>query len=127
MPLTKERLSLAIDRYEEEFVRYEVSEITTAFIWKIVYIVVLIFCGILTNLKPSWNSVIGTLGLGGLSVKASIKSVSEAWEKFRNDRRLLMTSVTYLRVRLDLCSGDDESCLKDVESSIRQYLEEARK
>ena len=127
MPLTKDRLILAIDRYEDEFVSDQISEINITFIWKIVYIAVLILFGILTNLKPSWNSVIGTLGLGSLSLKANIKSVSEAWETFRTDRRPLMMSVTDLRLSLDLCSAEDEPCLRDVESKIRQYLEEGRK
>lgn len=127
MPITKERLRLAIDRYEDEIIIPQISEINISFRWQLGYIAVLIIFGILTNLKPSWNSVVGTLGLGGLSLKASGKTVSDAWEKFRKDRRILMTSVTDLRVRLDLCSEDDESCLKDVETRIRQYLEEAKK
>jgi len=127
VPITKEHLRLAIDRYENEFVDPEISGITRSFYLQVIYILILVICFALANMNPSWNSVLGTLGLGGLSLKASSKTISDAWEKFRKDRRTMMMSMTDLRVRLDLCSEDDESCLRDVESRIRQYLEEAKK
>lgn len=126
MVITKKRLRLAIDRYEDEIIIPQISKIKIAFIWQIVYIAVLIIFGILTNLKPSWNSVVGTLGLGGLSLKANGKTAIEAWKRFMRDRRILMRSVIELRVRLDLCYEDEESCLKDVESRIREHLETMR-
>ena len=127
LSITKERLRLATDRIENEIVRPQISEINISFIWQLVYLAVLLISGILTNLNLSWNSVLGTIGLGSLSVKSIGKTASESWEKFRKDRRTLMTSLTDLKAHLDLCSEDDESCLKDVESKIRQYLEEAKK
>ncbi len=125
MPSRRERLTSAIDRWAD-VVEQKRSDITKKFIFQVIYFVVLIVSCILINLKPSWSSGIGTVGLGGLGLKANIKAASEAWDNFSNARIALMMSVTHLRGNLDLCSEDDDDCLDNVEALIREVLEDAR-
>lgn len=125
LPSRKERLTSAIDRWAD-VVEQKRSDITNKFIFQVIYFAVLIVSCILTNLKPNWGSLIGTVGLGGLSLKANIKAASEAWDNFSNARIALIVSVTHLRGNLDLCSEDDDECLDNVETLIREVLEDAR-
>ena len=127
MPFTKDRLRVAIDRYEGEFVDPRISDITRSFKLQVAYHIALILFGVLANLKPSLTSVIGTLGLGSIGFGANFQAAREALEKYQKDRSSLRASVTALRVGIDLCSEDDEACLKDVEALLRKYLEEAMK
>lgn len=127
MTTRKERLVLAIDRYENEAVNIEISDINKQFTLQIIYIIVLVICCVMANLNLSWNTVIGTIGLGGLSVKGGYKEAQNSLQKYQKDRRTLMGSVTNLRGKLDLCAQDDAPCLEDLEATIRKLFEEAGK
>ena len=123
----RERLEKAIDRYEKEFVNPTISDINKFFALQIVFHILLITFGILTNLKPSLSSIIGALGLGSLGFSANWQRLEKTFKQFLRDRRILKLSVAVLRIELELC-GNDEKCLKNrVETLLRRYQQEVRK
>lgn len=118
------RLERAVNRYENEVVAPIISDMKISFALQIVFIILLVVFGIITNLEPSLASIIGALGLGSLGVGANWERLQKTLKKFLTDRRTLRLSVSKLKNELELANLD-ESRLKDVEALIREYYQKA--
>lgn len=126
MSLTKDNLREAIDIYKSHVVDPKISDIVKSFIFQIIYFISLFSFAIFANLNPNFNSVVGSIGMSGLSVQGNYKAAQEAVNKFLKDKRYLEITVSDLKIDLYLCQEDDESCLKELENKIRKYVEKAK-
>ena len=116
-----DRLIHAIDRYENEIIIPTISDISNRFYLQIGYILGLLICSILINIKPDITSVFGTIGLNGLGFSANWERLTKSVRSYQNDRRTLINSVVLLRIELDLCDNNDSTCLNGVETLLKKY------
>ena len=119
MTLTREQTVNAVDFFESDFINRQISEYWLSFVMQIVYYIVLLVCGILSNLKPTWNSILGSLGFSALGVKGNFNEAQKIWQKYQKDRRLLKHNISIIRLMLIL-AGDDPELLKEIVDLIRR-------
>jgi hypothetical protein len=118
----KDNLTRAIDRLEKEVVGPAARDISISFALQTGYLIILVLFGIVTNLNPTFFTVVGTLGLGSLGVGANFERLQKAVTQFLSDRRALKSAVTGLRIRLDLCKETDTQCLAEVEELLKKRV-----
>jgi len=119
LTLTREQTVNAVDFFESDFINRQISEYWLSFVMQIVYYIVLLVCGILSNLKPTWNSILGSLGFSALGVKGNFNEAQKIWQKYQKDRRLLKHNISIIRLMLIL-AGDDPELLKEIVDLIRR-------
>jgi hypothetical protein len=117
-----ERLEIAINDYETNIVKRQISSTRNLVILGAFYYIALFGLAIITNLVPNINTLIGTLGLGGLGFGASAKQIGSAVKKWVIDRGILLESVEHLKIKLRLCGKDNQPCLLDLQKSYLDLI-----
>jgi len=125
LTITKERLTLVIELYENEVINPDISDINTSFTIQLIYATILFICFCVANADPSLNTILGTLGLGGLSIKGGYEDFQNSFQEYLNDRRIHKRKRAYLRLRLELCDPDNVPCLEELEADLREIVKVA--